>query len=238
MQVDILAIGVHPDDIELCCSGTLIKHIKLGYSVGLCDLTQGELGTRGSAALRLQEAEKARETMGAAFRVNLKMPDGFVEENKENLLKIIEVIRMCAPTIILANAISDRHPDHGRASTLIRRAAFLSGLTKIETEKDGVLQDAHRPELVLCYIQDRHIQPDVLIDISDCIEEKMNVIKCFRSQFFEAETDEPETPISGKDFLEYVRNRDQVYGRQIQADFAEGFTSEKYLGVTNLFHLR
>ncbi len=237
-KIDILAIGVHPDDVELCCSGTLLKHIGMGYTVGICDLTQGELGTRGNGPLRLMEAEDSRQLLGAKFRLNLKMRDGFAEINEKNLLSIIEVIRACKPKMVLANALSDRHPDHGRAGKMISRACFLSGLRKIETKSEEGSQEAFRPQMVLHYIQDRHIEPDILVDISDYIEQKEKAILCFKSQFFQSDLNEPETPISSKAFLDYVKARDLSYGRQINALAAEGFTSEKYLGVDDLFKLR
>ncbi len=238
-NIDILAIGVHPDDVELCCSGTLMKHIDHGYTVGICDLTQGELGTRGSGPLRLIEAEEARKIIGAKFRVNLGMRDGFAEITEENLLKIIQIVRATKPKLVLANAISDRHPDHGRASALINRACFLSGLMKIETnDENGANQEKHRPDMVLNYIQDRHLDPDIVVDTSKYIEQKMEAILCFKSQFYLSDKDEPETPISGKEFLDYVKARDLTYGRQIGANYAEGFTCEKYLGIDDLLKLR
>ena len=193
-RVDILAIGVHPDDVELSCSGTLLKHIEMGKKVGLLDLTAGELGTRGSAEIRLREAEKARQLMGAAFRINLHMADGFVEHSRENVLKIIEVIRASQPEVVLANAKSDRHPDHGKAAKLASDACFLSGLVKIETRSDGQVQDRWRPKAVYHYIQDHDLEPGFVVDISAHFEAKMRCIMAFQSQFYNPESDEPDSP--------------------------------------------
>lgn len=238
MNVDILAIGVHPDDIELSCSGTLLKHIAHGKKVGLCDLTCGELGTRGSATLRLEEAEKARKLMGAMFRVNLGMEDGFFTHSKENLLSVIQIIRNSKPQIVLANAIDDRHPDHGRAAKLVSEACFLSGLPKIETyDNSGQLQEAWRPKQVFHYIQDRNIKADFIVDISAFIDEKMALINCFSSQFFNQASKEPETPISIPGFLEFIKAKNKTYGRDIPCDYAEAFTSHKLLGIKDLFDL-
>lgn len=238
MKVDILAIGVHPDDVELGCSGTLLKHIALGKTVGIVDLTQGELGTRGNATLRMEEAENARKIMGALTRENLGMADGFFQHTKENLLKISSAIRRHQPEIVLANAITDRHPDHGRASKLIADACFYSGLAKIE-QKDvnGEVLEPWRPKAVYHYIQDRNIKADFVVDISEYMDKKMECILAFSSQFFVGETEGPKTPISGKDFMDYMRSKNQAYGRDIRADYAEGFTVDRDIGVRNLFDL-
>ncbi len=233
MSLDILAIGVHPDDIELSCSGTLIRHIRQGYKVGLCDLTQGELGTRGNAPLRLKEAESAMHYMKALFRENLGMRDGLFEHTNENVLKIISVIRKHKPRVILANAPSDRHPDHGRASKLVADACFYSGLKKID---EG--QEAFRPESVYFYIQDRYLSPDIVVDISDSMAEKMEAILCFKSQFFNEDSDEPDTPISSESFLEVIRAKARTYGREIGVEYGEGFVAERVLGVSDLFSLK
>jgi bacillithiol biosynthesis deacetylase BshB1 len=239
MKVDILAIGVHPDDIELSACGTLLKHIDLGYSVVLCDLTQGELGTRGNAALRLQEAEEARIRMGALARENLGMADGFFAKNEENLRKIIQVIRKYQPEIVLANAVSDRHPDHGRASALISEACFYAGLTKIQTQaSDGRDQKCWRPAAVYHYIQDRHRTPDFVVDISPYMERKMDCIMAFRSQFYNPESDEPDTPISSRQFLDFLWAKNKIFGRDINAAYAEAFNVERTIGVKDLFDLQ
>ncbi len=237
-KVDILAIGVHPDDIELCASGTILKHLDLGYQVALCDLTQGELGTRGSGPLRLIEAEQAKNLLGITHRENLGMADGFFQQNEENTRKIIEIIRKYQPEIVLANAISDRHPDHGRASKLISDACFYSGLPKIQTiTSTGDQQAAWRPKAVYHYIQDRNLKADFVVDITPYMEQKLASILAYSSQFYISEKGEPETPISSKSFIEFVKAKNRAYGREIGVDFAEGFNVERNIGVKNLFDL-
>ena len=237
MKVDILAIGVHPDDIELGCGGTIAHHLKLGKTVALVDLTQGELGSRGSASLRLQEAEKAKNFFGIKYRENLGMADGFFEHNQTNLIKIIEMVRKYQPEIVLANAKSDRHPDHGRAAKLTSEACFLSGLLKVETTLDGKKQDKWRPKAVYHYIQDHNLKPDMVVDISDSIEDKMGAIMCFSSQFYDPKSKEPKTPISGEDFLNFVKAKAASYGRHIGVEYGEGFNVNRDIGVNNLFDL-
>ncbi|GAB4260482.1 MAG: bacillithiol biosynthesis deacetylase BshB1 [Saprospiraceae bacterium] len=242
MKVDILAIGVHPDDVELSCSGTLLKHLAMGKSVGLLDLTRGEMGSRGNAQIREQEANEAAKMMGAAFRLNLDMPDCFATWSEENLRKIIRVIRWCQPEIVLANAIDDRHPDHGRAAKLSADACFYSGLVKIETTwEDGRQQEAWRPKAVYHYVQDKNLQPDFVVDISEFMDRKMELVLAFKSQFFLPSEvgyqDEPDTPISGKDFLDFLRAKARTYARPIGAEYAEGFNSARTPGVRNLFDL-
>jgi N-acetylglucosamine malate deacetylase 1 len=238
--VDILAFGVHPDDVELSAVGTLLKHIDLGYRVGLCDLTKGELGTRGSGELRLVEAEASRQLMGADFRVNLGMADGFFQHDQQNILKIIQVLRAARPKIVLANATKDRHPDHGRAAKLVSDACFYSGLMKIETsDHGGKIQEAWRPQVIYHYIQDRNLKPDFVVDITPYLDKKIACIQAFSSQFFVPEGDGsgPQTPISTKDFMEFVKSKNIAYARDIQASFAESFTVERTMGVKNLFDL-
>ena len=241
MKLDILAIGAHPDDVELSCSGTLLRQIDLGNTIGLLDLTKGELGTRGSAKIRTREAGDAAKLMGAKVRVQLDLEDGFFTHNDFNLKEIIRVIRRLQPEIVLANAIDDRHPDHSRAAKLTADACFLSGLIKIETY-DGVghekaKQTAWRPKFVYHYIQDRSLKPDFVIDISAYMARKIELILTYKSQFFNPDSNEPETPISGESFLNALRSKDAVYGRHIGANYAEGFTSAKFIGVNNLFDL-
>jgi N-acetylglucosamine malate deacetylase 1 len=237
-KIDILAIGVHPDDIELCAAGTLLKHIDLGYTVALCDLTQGELGTRGSGPLRLVEAERAKEILGIEYRENLGMADGFFQQNEENTRKIIEIIRKYQPEIVLANAVSDRHPDHGRASKLISDACFYSGLPKIKTtQPDGQSQEAWRPKSVYHYIQDRNLKADFVVDITPYMDKKLESIFAYSSQFYISGNGEPETPISSKSFIEFIKAKNRAYGRDIGVDFAEGFTVERNMGVKDLFDL-
>lgn len=239
-QIDILAIGVHPDDVELSAVGTLLKHIDRGYTAGLCDLTMGELGTRGSGPLRLEEAEISRKLMGALFRVNLGMEDGFFQHNEENLRKIIKVLRISRPKIVLSNAINDRHPDHGRASKLISDACFYSGLAKIEVlDDENNPLHAYRPQSVYHYIQDRNLKPDFVVDISPYMDRKLECIQAFSSQFYTGKDDDkgPKTPISGKQFFDFVKSKNAALGRDIQVSYAEGFNVERTPGVDNLFDL-
>ncbi len=242
MKLNILAIAAHPDDVELSASGTLLRHIDQGKTVGLLDLTRGELGTRGSADIRDQEATKAAQLMGAVFRKNLKMPDGFFEHNQENLVKIIEVIRWCQPEIVLANALSDRHPDHGKAAKLIADACFYSGLVKIETHDEaGKPQERWRPKAVYHYIQDHNLIPDFVVDISPYIERKIELVLAFRSQFYipgDAEFEkELSSPISGKDFVDFLLAKARSYGRAAGFEYAEGFNVARTPGITNLYDL-
>ena len=243
MKIDILAIGAHPDDVELSCSGTLLKHISLGKTVGLVDLTRGELGTRGSAEIRDEEAKNAALLMGAKFRDNLLMEDGFFQHEKTNLLKIMKVIRKYQPEIVLANAPEDRHPDHGKAAKLIVEACFLSGLIKIQTQdENGNIQPKWRPKVVYHYIQDFALKPDFVVDITPFINKKFEVIKAFRSQFHVPEAteykQELKSPISGKDFMEYLRGRAISHGRPAGFEYGEGFIVNRTIGVQNLFDLR
>jgi N-acetylglucosamine malate deacetylase 1 len=238
MKLDILAVGVHPDDVELSCAGTLLKHIQLGYKVGLLDLTKGELGTRGSAALRTEEANDAAHIMGALVRDQLDLEDGFFIQNEANLKKIIRIIRKYCPEIVFGNALEDRHPDHGRAAKLVADACFLSGLVKIETFDDNNIQQAPwRPKSLYHYIQDRALKPDFVVDITGFVDKKFELIMAYKSQFFDPLSNEPKTPISGKDFLDSIKGKDSVYGRYIGVQYAEGFNVEKTIGVKNVFDL-
>jgi bacillithiol biosynthesis deacetylase BshB1 len=230
-KLDLLAFGVHPDDVELGCSGTLLVAIAEGKKVGIVDLTRGELGTRGNAELRLQEAARAAEIMGVSVRENLGMADGFFEQDETNLRKIITVIRRYQPEIILANAPEDRHPDHGRSAKLVSDAAFLSGLRKIITTDQGEEQVAWRPSYVFHYIQDRFIQPGFVIDISSQMDKKMEAILAYRSQFYSNESKEPATYISTPQFLETVKARAMMLGKRIGVTYAEGYISEKIIGL-------
>ncbi len=237
-NIDILAFGAHPDDVELSCSGTLLKQKALGNTIGIIDLTKGELGSRGTPEKRAKEARKSSEILGLDVRENLGLPDGFFEENEETLKLIIRVIRKYKPSIILANAPSDRHPDHGRASQLMRRACFLSGLVKIKTEINGNEQEPHRPNNIYFYIQDRNIGPDFVVDITGYFDKKMECILAFDSQFYSENSEEPRTPISGKEFLKFIESRSREFGRCIHTEFGEGFITEKgCLGVNDLKHL-
>lgn len=237
MKLDILAIGVHPDDIELGCAGTLISHIQKGKQTGLLDLTRGELGSRGNADIRDAESEKAKKIIGAAVRENLNLADGFFENNRESQIKLIQVIRKYQPEIILCNAIHDRHPDHGRSAQLVEDASFYSGLLKIETSLNGTAQIPWRPKIVLHYIQDRYIKPDIVVDISATWEKKMESVMAHASQFYSENSTEPETYIASKHFLENVASRHMEFGRTCGFTFAEGFTCGRIMGITNLFEL-
>jgi len=240
MKLDILVLPVHPDDAELGCAGTILKHIALGHKVGITDLTKGELGTRGTAEIREQEAFKAAEILGLSVRENIGIPDGLFTNTPEYQLKVIESIRKYQPDIIITNAYHDRHPDHGRANELVETSAFLSGLRRIETSFDGKLQEAWRPKMVLHFIQDRYIEPDILIDVTEYWDKKIESILAYGSQFFNPDwnEDEPQTYISSPDFIKIVESRAMEFGKSIQAKYGEGFTSRKLLGVDNLFALR
>ena len=237
IKLDILCFGAHPDDVELSCSGTVMRHIDLGYKVGIIDLTQGELGTRGSAELRLQEAEKASKILGISCRDNLGLADGFFRKDEETLRKIIAKIRQYQPEIVLCNSEVDRHVDHGRAGDLIEEACFLSGLRKIETQLDGNPQAAWRPKSIYHYIQDRMQTPDLLFDITPYMERKVESIKAFSSQFYDANSKEPETPISGEFFFDFIKSRAIEFGRNINVKYAEGFTVRRTIGTDNLMNL-
>jgi bacillithiol biosynthesis deacetylase BshB1 len=238
MKVDILAIGVHPDDVELSCSGTIAKHVTLGKKVGILDLTLGELGTRGNATLRAKEANEAAKILNVAFRTQLTCKDGFFSNDEAHQKLIIEQIRKHQPEIILCNAVSDRHPDHGRAARLVSEACFYSGLVKIETFLNGQKQTAWRPKTVYHYIQDHYIHPDFVIDITQFMDVKHKAIMAFSSQFYDPNSKEPMTPISSTEFLEGLNSKMSLWGRAIGVSYAEGFTTERYPGVTNLFDLQ
>lgn len=231
MKVDILAIGAHPDDVELSCSGTLYTHKLLGQKIAICDLTEGELGSRGSVESRYAEAAKASEILESDYRVNLKMADGFIENNKENQLKIIKVLRELQPDIILSNAPKDRHPDHGKACKLISDACFLSGLKKIETD-----QPIWRPKRVLNYIQDFYLEPDLIIDISESFDKKMESIMAYGTQFHDAtSSDKTKTYISSDKFLASIEARARLFGKRIGVEYGEGFLmNNSHLGLRNL----
>jgi len=237
MKSDILAIGVHPDDVELGCSGTLINEIKRGKKVAILDLTQGELGTRGTIETRYKESANAAMIMGVQARENLKLRDGFFENNEESKRLLISAIRKYQPQIIIGNVLHDRHPDHGRAGQLIAEAAFLSGLSKISTKDEkGNEQERWRPAYVLHYIQDFYHEPDILVDISDVFEQRMKAIEAYSTQFFTGEDSgkEPQTYISTPDFLESIIARARMFGKRIGVKFAEGFISEKKIGISSL----
>ena len=234
MKLDILAFGAHPDDVELGCSGTIAKEIFLGKKVGIIDLTRGELGTRGSVEIRNNESEAAAKILGVSIRENLDMRDGFFLNDESHQMRIIEIIRKYKPEIVLCNAIDDRHIDHAKGSKLVSDACFLSGLVKIETSIDGIQQTAWRPKLVYHYIQWKNIEPDFVVDITGFIDKKEASILAYGSQFYNPNSEEPETPIATKNFLESIHNRSRELGRLIGTEYAEGFTVERYLAVNSL----
>jgi bacillithiol biosynthesis deacetylase BshB1 len=236
MKLDILVFGSHPDDAELGAGATIAKEIANGKKVGIVDLTRGELGTRGTPELREQEAKKAADILGLSIRINLEFADGFFVNNKEHQLQVIEVIRKFQPDIVLCNAIDDRHIDHAKGSKLVSDACFLSGLLKIDTKwvGDDEWQDPWRPRQVYHYIQWKNLEPDFVVDVSDFIDQKMEAINAYASQFFDPDSKEPETPISSKNFTDSIRYRARDLGRLIGVEYAEGFTVERYIGVRNL----
>ena len=237
-NLDILVFGAHPDDIELGCAGTIMSHLDLGYRVGVIDLTRGELGTRGSAELRDKESEKASLLMGIKVRLNLGLKDGFFNNDEHTQLEIIKYIRKFKPKIVIANAKEDRHPDHGKASNLIKTCCFLSGLTKVQTKFKKINQDPWRPNNLFYYTQFNNVEPDFVVDISNYMNKKLDVVKCYSSQFYSPKSNEPETIISKKGFLDSVVYRSSDLGRIIGVDYAEGFISERYIYVDNLFNLK
>ncbi len=233
MKVDILAIGAHPDDVELGCGGTVAKLISEGKTVAIVDLTQGELGTRGTNFTRAEEAANSAKILGISARENLKMKDGFLTNSEEHQMQIVKIIRKYQPEIVLANAIDDRHPDHAKAAKLVSDACFLSGLVKIETVSKGENQKPWRPKQIFHYIQWKNIAPDFVIDISNFMEKKIEACLAFKTQFYDPNSTEPMTPISTKDFLESLTYRAQDLGRLSGVEFAEGFTTEKLLAFKN-----
>ncbi len=233
-KIDVLAFAAHPDDVEISISGVMIKHQKNGLKTGIIDLTRGELGTRGNAETRTKESIAANEFLKLSVRENLELKDGFFEINKDSLLKVIVSIRKYQPEIILINAESDRHPDHGRAHDLLKRACFLSGLSKIETIVEGNQLEPWRPKSVFSYIQDHYLEPDFMIDVTDVWEERMKSLLAYKSQFYDPKSTEKETPISGKSFLNIIEGRAQQMGRLIQVEYAEGLRKVNSLKVNLL----
>ncbi len=238
MKLDILAIAAHPDDVDLCAAGTLAKHIEEGRTAGIIDLTRGELGTRGTPELRLQEAEKAAGILRLSIRDNLGMADGFFRNDPDHQIPIIQKIRQYRPSIVLTNAMSDRHPDHGRAAQLVSEACFYSGLIKVETSLGNEVQKAWRPNAVYHFIQDRYMKPDVVVNITDHFQKKMEAIRAFASQFHQADSDEPETPLSRPDFMDFLEARSREFGRPAGFTFGEGFVTERPAGIEDLLSLQ
>jgi bacillithiol biosynthesis deacetylase BshB1 len=237
MKLDILAFGAHPDDVELGCGATIAKEISLGKKVGVVDLTRGELGTRGSAGLRDQEAANAAKILGVSVRENLRFADGFFVNDKEHQLEIIKMIRKYQPEIVLCNAIDDRHIDHSKGSELVSDACFLSGLKKIETVIEEGQQDQWRPKQVYHYIQWKNIEPDFVVDVTGFVDKKITAVLAYSSQFYDPNSKEPETPITSKNFIDSINYRAKDLGRLIGVECAEGFTTERYVAVENLSKL-
>ncbi len=237
MKLDILVLAAHPDDAELGCGGTIVKHIALGHKVGVVDITRGELGTRGTIHTREQEAADSAKIMGLAVRENLGLKDGFFRHQPEEQMSVIRAIRKYQPDIVLANAVYDRHPDHGKASDLAFESCFLSGLVKVETSLDGKLQQAWRPKVLYHYIQSQYIEPQLVVDVSDHWETKMNAIRAFKTQFYDPTSNEPSTYISNPGFLKMIESRGQEMGHAIGVKYGEGFTVRRFIGVDSLFNI-
>jgi bacillithiol biosynthesis deacetylase BshB1 len=238
IRLDILAFAAHPDDVELAASGTLLKHIDLGKKIGIIDLTMGELGTRGSSKLRLEEAKQSSSILSLTLRENLNLGDGFFEISQKELIKIIEKIRQYKPDVVLCNSINDRHPDHKRAGDLVSRACYLSGLVKIETKIKDKNQKPYRPRAVYRYIQERWVEPSFVVDISNYFEKKMQTILSFESQFYKKDDDnKPQTVISSKTYLHNIKARARGFGQYINVEFAEGFTIERPIGIEDITKL-
>ena len=234
MKLDILAFGAHPDDVELGAAATIAKEVSLGKKVGIIDLTQGELGTRGSKELRKTEALRAAKILGVTLRENLKFADGFFVNDKRHQLEVIKLIRKYKPEIVLCNAIEDRHIDHGKGSKLVSDACFLSGLEKIETEFEGEVQKKWRPKLIYHYLQWNNSKPDFVVDISNFMDVKIEAVLAYTSQFYDPNSKESETPISSKNFTDSVYYRAKDLGRLIGVEYAEGFTVERLIAIASL----
>lgn len=234
MKLDILFFGAHPDDVELGCGATVAKEVSLGKKVGIIDLTRGELGTRGTAEIRDEEAKNAAAVLGVEIRENLNMRDGFFINDETHQMEVIKMIRKYRPEIVICNAIDDRHIDHGKGSKLVSDACFLSGLIKIETEIDGIVQAAWRPKLVYHYIQWKDLKPDFVVDVSGFMDKKVASLMEYKSQFYDPSSNEPSTPIATKNFKDSIIYRAQDLGRLINSEYAEGFTVERYLAVNSL----
>ena len=237
MKLDILAIGSHPDDVELSCAGTIAKEVDRGKKVGILDLTRGELGTRGTAETREKEAANATRILNISVRENLSFKDGFFQNNPEHQLEVIKIIRKYKPEVVLCNAVDDRHIDHGKGSKLVSDACFLSGLMKIETEDENSKQEAWRPKNVYHYIQWKNLNPDIVVDITGYMDKKLEAVKAYETQFFKEDSKEPATPISSDNFLDSITYRARDLGRIIGTDHAEGFTVERYPAVDSIFDL-
>lgn len=238
MKLDILVFAAHPDDAELACSGTIARHIAQGKKVGIVDLTQGEMGTRGTPELRLQESSDAAKILKLTVRENLGFKDIYFLDDHEHQLEMVKMIRKYQPEIVLANAITDRHPDHGKGASLATNSCFLSGLRRIETQLEGESQLPWRPKNVYHYIQNNYIQPDFVVDITDYWDVKLESIKAFKSQFYDPNSSEPQSFISSENFLGFIDARSREFGHSINVKYGEGFTKEKMLGIGDLFDLK
>ena len=238
MKLDILVLAAHPDDAELGCSGTIAAHVAKGYKVGIVDFTQGEMGTRGTPETRLKEAEEAAKILGLSARENMGFKDIYFKDDEFHQHELIKVIRKYQPDIVLANAVSDRHPDHGKGASLATNACFMSGLRRIATSLDGVDQQPWRPKFVYHYIQNNYIQPDFIFDISEHWDTKVASIMAFKSQFYDPSNQEPASFISSPEFLPFIESRAREFGHRILTKYGEGFTVERFIGVNDLFDLK
>lgn len=238
MKLDILVIAAHPDDAELACSGTIAAQVAKGYKVGILDLTKGEMGTRGTPEIRMQESGEASKILGISIRENLGFKDIFFKDDDSHRLEIVKIIRKFKPEIVLANAVTDRHPDHGKGGAVASNACFMSGLRKIETAVDGIDQEPWRPKYVYHYIQNNYIKPDFVVDITDFWDIKIESIKAFRSQFYDPNNKEPQSFISSAEFLDFIEARAREFGHSIMVKYGEGFTVERTLGIADLFDLK
>lgn len=238
MKLDILAFGSHPDDVELGAGATIAKEVSRGKKVGIIDLTRGELGTRGTAKTRKQEATDAAKILGVMVRHNMGFADGFFVNDQSHQIELIKVIRKYKPDIVLCNAVTDRHIDHGKGSSLVSDSCFLSGLIKIETTLEDKAQEVWRPKLVYHYIQWDNLKPDLAVDVSDYIDTKMDAVMAYKTQFYNENSKDPETPISSKNFADSIKYRARDLGRLVGVDFAEGFTVERHIAVDSLFDLK
>lgn len=240
MKLDILAVGAHPDDVELGCGATLAKEVSNGKKVGIIDLTRGELGTRGSAETRDEEAKEAAKILGVAMRTNMEFADGFFVNDKQHQIELIKQIRKYKPEVVICNAVEDRHIDHGKGSKLVSDACFLSGLLKIDTkceDTDG-WQEPWRPKAVYHYIQWKNLTPDIAVDVSKYMDKKMEAVLAYKTQFYNPNSKEPETPISSKNFTDSIEYRARDLGRLTGVAYAEGFTVERLPAVDSLFNIK
>jgi len=237
MTVDILVIMAHPDDAELCCSGTILSSINQGLTVGLVDLTKGELGTRGNEKIRLIESKNSSDLLELKFRDNLGFRDGFISNTESYINEIIKKIRKYSPKVVITNSKKDRHPDHENASKIVKKACFLSGLVKYKTTVNDMNQEPHRPKLILYSIQNDYVKPDIVIDVTDFFSKKMESVKCFKSQFYDPDSSEPDSFISSLEFLDFIESRSIEMGHKIGAKYGEGFTLDNPISLNNILNI-